>query len=128
MFDWDRNNLRKIRAHRIKREEAEDALLNDPIPVYEQDVEGERRFVYYGETNAGRFLAVIVTERGDRIRVVTAYDLDAGQRRDYIERRTQGEWANEQENTADAEVQDRERGGGLVGQQEGTRLCEAESR
>jgi uncharacterized DUF497 family protein len=92
MFEWDRNNLRKIRAHRIKREETEEALLNDPIPVYEQEVEGERRFVYYGETNAGRLLAVIVTERNDRIRVVTAYDLDAGQRRDYIERRTQGEW------------------------------------
>ena len=93
MFEWDRNNLRKIRAHRIKREEVEEALLNDPVPVYEQDVEGERRFVYYGETNAGRLLAVIVTERSDRIRVVTAYDLDAGQRRDYFERRTQGKWS-----------------------------------
>ncbi len=92
MFEWGRNNLRKIRAHRIKREETEEALLNDPIPVYGQGVEGERRFVYYGESNAGCFLAVIVTERGDRIRVVTAYDLDAGQRRDYIERQTQGEW------------------------------------
>jgi uncharacterized DUF497 family protein len=91
MFEWDRNNLRKIRAHRIKREETEEALLNDPIPVYEQDVEGERRFVYHGESNAGRFLAVIVTERGDGIGVVTAYGLDAGQRRDYIERRMQGE-------------------------------------
>ena len=91
MFDWDRSNLRKIRAHRIKREEVEQALFNDPIPVYEQDVEGERRYVYYGETYAGRLLAVIVTERGDNIRVVTAYDLDAGQRRDYLERRTQGE-------------------------------------
>jgi hypothetical protein len=49
-------------------------------------------FRYYGETTAGRFLAVIMTERGDRIRVMTAYDFDAGQRRDYIERRTQGEW------------------------------------
>jgi uncharacterized DUF497 family protein len=65
--------------------------LNDPIPIYEQDVEGERRFVYYGETNAGRLLAVIVTERGERIRVVTAYDLDAGQRRDYLNRRAHGE-------------------------------------
>jgi uncharacterized DUF497 family protein len=65
--------------------------LNDPIPIYEQDVEGERRFVYYSETNAGRLLAVIVTERGERIRVVTAYDLDAGQRRDYLNRRAQGE-------------------------------------
>ena len=91
MFEWDRNNLRKLRVHQIKREEAEQALVNDPIPVYEQDVEGERRFVYYGETNAGRLLAVIVTERGDNIRVVTAYDLDAGQRRDYLKRRAQGE-------------------------------------
>ena len=84
MFDWDRNNLRKIRAHWIKREEAEQALSNDPIPIYEQDVSDELRFVYYGETNAGRLLAVIVTERGD-------YDLDAGQKRDYLKRRAQGE-------------------------------------
>jgi uncharacterized DUF497 family protein len=91
MFQWDRNNLRKIRAHRIRQEEAEQALLNDPIPVHEQDVAGELRFVYYGETNAGRLLAIIVTERVDRIRVLTAYDLDAGQRRDYLERRAQGE-------------------------------------
>jgi hypothetical protein len=41
MFDWDRNNLRKIRSHRIKREETEQALLNDPIPIYERDVEGK---------------------------------------------------------------------------------------
>ena len=82
MFEWDRNNLRKIRAHRIKREEAEQALLNDPIPIYEQDVEGELRVVYYGETTAGRLLAVIVTERRDYLRVITAYGLDAGQRRD----------------------------------------------
>ena len=30
--------LRKIRAHQIKREEAEQALLNNPIPIYEQSV------------------------------------------------------------------------------------------
>jgi len=91
MFEWDGNNLRKIRAHRINRDEAEQALLNDPIAVYEQDVEGEPRFVYYGETSAGRLLAVIVTERDRKIRVVTAYPLDAGQRRDYLLRRSQGE-------------------------------------
>ncbi len=90
MFDWDRENLRKIRVHRIRMEEAEQALLNDPIPIYEQVVEGEVRFVYYGETDPGRLLAVVVTERGDKIRVVTAYDLDAGQKRDYLERRMKG--------------------------------------
>lgn len=91
MFEWDRYNLRKIRAHRIKREEAEQALLNDPIPIYEQEVEGEPRFVYYGETNAGRLLAVILSERTDDLRVVTAYDLDAGQKRDYLRRRRDGQ-------------------------------------
>ena len=53
MFDWDRNNLRKIRAHRIEPEEVEQAVKNDPIPIYEQDMESERRFVYYGETYGG---------------------------------------------------------------------------
>jgi len=91
MFEWDRNNLRKILAHGIKREEAEEAPRNEAIPIYQQDVAGEDRFVYYGETDAGRLLAVIFTERGDRIRVVTAYDLDAGQRRDYVGRRLEGE-------------------------------------
>jgi uncharacterized DUF497 family protein len=91
MFDWDRSNLRKIRAHRISREEAEEALINDAISIHEQYVDGERRFVYYGETDARRLLALIVTERGDKIRVVTAYNLDAGQKRDYFARRLSGE-------------------------------------
>jgi uncharacterized DUF497 family protein len=91
MFAWDRGNLRKIRVHRISREEAEQALLNDAIPIYEQDVDGEPRFIYYGETDARRLLAVVLTERGDKIRVVTAYDLDAQQKRDYLARRVQGE-------------------------------------
>ncbi len=65
MFEWDRNNLRKILAHRIRREEAEEALTNEPIPIYQHDVAGEDRFVYYGETDGGRLLAVVFTERGD---------------------------------------------------------------
>lgn len=91
MFDWDKNNLRKIRAHRIKTEDVERALSNDPILIHEQDIDGEIRYVYYGETDAGRFLAVVLVERGEKIRVVTAYDLDAGQKRDYLARRLRGE-------------------------------------
>lgn len=91
MFDWDDNNLRKVAAHRITRADAEEVLSNDPILIYEQDVEGETRFVYYGETDAGRLLAVIVTERNEKLRVITAYDLDAGQKREYLSRRVSGE-------------------------------------
>jgi uncharacterized DUF497 family protein len=51
----------------------------------------ESRYVYYGETHGGRLLAVVVTERTGSIRVITAYDLDAGQKRDYLRRRLLGE-------------------------------------
>ena len=91
MFDWDQNNSKKIRAHRIKRAEVEDVLSRDPILVYEQDADGEARYVYYGETEHNRMLAVVLTEREDKIRVITAYELDAGQKRDYLERRARGE-------------------------------------
>lgn len=91
MFDWDESNLRKIRAHRIKPQDVEQALSNAPILIYEQDVEGELRYVYYGETDAGPLLAVVHAERGEKIRVVTAYTLDAGQKKEYLARRLRGE-------------------------------------
>jgi hypothetical protein len=47
--------------------------------------------VYYAETESHRMLAVVLTEREDKIRVITAYDLDAGQKSDYLGRRAQGE-------------------------------------
>jgi uncharacterized DUF497 family protein len=91
VFEWDQNNLRKISAHRIKPEEVEQALSNGPILIYEQDVQGEPRYIYYCETDSERLLAIVLTERGDRIRVVTAYGLDPGQKRDYLARRLRGE-------------------------------------
>ena len=72
-------------------EEAEQVLSREPILIYEQVANGEDRYVYYGETAQGRLLAIVLTERGDKIRVITAYDLDAGQKRDYLERRVRGE-------------------------------------
>jgi uncharacterized DUF497 family protein len=69
----------------------EEALSREPIPIYEQDADGETRYVYYGETEHNRPLAIVLTERGQKIRVITAYDLDAGQKRDYLERRARGE-------------------------------------
>jgi uncharacterized DUF497 family protein len=65
VFGWDQHNLKKIRAHRIKVEEVEQALARDPVLIYEQDADGEARYVYYGETDRERLLAT-------KIRVITA--------------------------------------------------------
>jgi hypothetical protein len=88
MLDWDQDNLRKILAQDIEREEIEQALRNNPIPVLEQDVEGDFSYVYYGETNAGRLLSLVVIESSGNARVITASDLNLDQRRDYLQRRT----------------------------------------
>jgi hypothetical protein len=86
-LEWDQDNLSKILAQKIEREEVEQALGNNPIPVLEQDVEGDFSYVYYGETNDGRLLSVVVIESGDNTRVITAGDLNADQRLDYQQRR-----------------------------------------
>jgi uncharacterized DUF497 family protein len=91
VFDWDQSNLKKIRAHGIRAEEVEETLSGEPILIYEQEADGEARYVYYGESKRNRLLAIVLTERNNKIRVITAYDLDAGQKRDYLERRARGE-------------------------------------
>lgn len=70
MFDWDRNNLPTIRAHRIKLVAVEEALSRDPILICRQDADREVRSVYHGETDRSRMIPVVPTERGERIGVV----------------------------------------------------------
>jgi uncharacterized DUF497 family protein len=75
-FDCDEANLSHIAAHEVSAEEAEQVLNNDPLELDVQHVQGEERFPAVGVTNNGRFLVVIVTERNQKVRVVTAYPAD----------------------------------------------------
>ncbi len=72
MFDWDKSNLKKIRWHGITPSEVEQALSNRPVLIYEQDADNEMRYVYYGETANLRLLAIVLTERNSKIRVITS--------------------------------------------------------
>ena len=72
-LDWDAQNTAHIGRHKVTVAEAEQVLRNDPVVIQYQDQENEERVLVLGQTDAGRFLAVVYTERGDRIRVVTAY-------------------------------------------------------
>ena len=71
--------------------EVEETISREPMLIYEQDANEGVRYVYYRETVRGRMIAVVLTDCDDRIRVITAYDLDAGQKREYLERRARGE-------------------------------------
>ncbi|MBV9265916.1 MAG: BrnT family toxin [Acidobacteriaceae bacterium] len=75
-FDWDEGNLRHIAGHNVTRAEAEEVILNEPIEINYEVIDGEERYVDVGPTNIGRFLTIVSTERNGRIRVITAFDSD----------------------------------------------------
>jgi uncharacterized DUF497 family protein len=72
-FDWDAANLGHIARHGVTRDEAEQAVLNDPVEIRWEIIRGEQGHLSVGRTNQGRILMLSVTVRGDAIRVVTAF-------------------------------------------------------
>lgn len=74
-FDWDEANIKHIAEHGVIPEEAEQALLDDPLEMgFDTSELGEERWTYLGETNQARILEVVITMRGEKIRVVTAFE------------------------------------------------------
>lgn len=83
LFDWDPANVKHIARHGIAPEECEEAYRNGPMVIERQRRKHERRRLCLGETNRGRLLTFVVIERTGKIRFVTAYPMDALQRRIY---------------------------------------------
>jgi uncharacterized protein len=82
-FDWDDGNLDHI-GHGVTPEEAEEAVL-DPrrIGTGAYNAENEQRWAVIGATEDGRVLYVVFTRRAGRIRIITAWDASASERRRY---------------------------------------------
>ncbi len=83
-FDWDEGNIDDIREHGVDPYEAEEALLDPcriPAPAYQ--VSGEVRRALLGATVGGRLLFIVFTHRRGQIRVITARDATARERRRY---------------------------------------------
>ena len=73
-FDWDQANIGHVARHGVVPDEAEQVILNDPVDLGIEMVEGEERHLNLGITVQGRILLVVTTWREDRIRVVTAFE------------------------------------------------------
>ena len=63
-----------LARHSVLPEEAEQVILNDPVDLGMEIVEGEERYLNLGATVQGRVLLVVTTWREDRVRVVTAFE------------------------------------------------------
>ncbi len=74
LFDWDDANILHLAEHGVMPEEAEEVILGETLESdFENSDGGEDRWSYVGETSRGRVLQVVITIRGERIRVVTAF-------------------------------------------------------
>lgn len=87
LFDWNTANIAHIAEHEVLPEETEGVILGDPLDVGFDVVNGEERWSYLGETNEGRILRVVITMRGERIRVLTAFEASRYQQNFYLERK-----------------------------------------
>jgi len=58
-FDWDDANIGHIARHDVTPEEAEQVILNGPVEIDYQVIDGEERFADVGITSFGRFLTIV---------------------------------------------------------------------
>jgi uncharacterized protein len=73
-FDWDDANISHIAEHDVTPEEAEEVLTGDSLEMsFEIGEDGEERWSYLGETTRSRLLYLVITLRGEKIRVITAF-------------------------------------------------------
>jgi uncharacterized DUF497 family protein len=85
-FQWDAGNSGKIwETHRVTPTECEELFFNQPLVLGEDEKHSgaEERLYTLGQTDAGRFLFVVITIRGHLIRVISARDMSRKERRIY---------------------------------------------
>jgi len=82
-FDWNQANIQKnLERHRVAFDECEEVFFHNPVLA--PDVghpETERRYFAFGHTVRGRLLTIVFTMRGNKIRVISARDMNRKERK-----------------------------------------------
>ena len=87
-FEWDEGNIKKNwERHRVSHIECEEIFFNRPIIVKNDEPHstGEDRYFVLGKTDAVRLLFIVFTLRGNKIRIISARDINRKERKIYEE-------------------------------------------
>ena len=87
-FDWDEGNAYKNwEKHRVTQGECEQVFFNEPLVVSDDLAHShkEKRWFLLGKTDADRLLFLVFTLRQDKIRVISARDMNKKERKIYDE-------------------------------------------
>ena len=85
-FEWDTHNSDKIKTkHGVTPVECEQVFFNAPVIVGDDVMhsETENRLYLLGQTDSGRPLFLVFTVRKDKLRVISARDMNKKERRVY---------------------------------------------
>jgi uncharacterized protein len=77
-FEWDMGNKHKPERHNVSIYEVEEAFF-DPNKVVFSDWKHstiERRYILLGKTKKDRLLNIVYVVRKDKVRVITARDIN----------------------------------------------------
>ena len=86
VFEWDDGNIDKNWIkHGVSPAECEQMFFNQPLVVADDDIHSgqEDRFYALGRTDANRLLFAVFTIRKNMIRVISARDMSAKERKVY---------------------------------------------
>ena len=87
-FDWDEGNLLKNwEKHQVSASECEQVFFNRPLVagLDEKHSGIEKHFYALGVTDSGRKLFVVFTIRKNKIRIISARDMNRRERKVYDE-------------------------------------------
>ena len=82
-FAWDAANVGHILRHAVTPFEVEEAVGRPHATIPATAVKGEKRWKLLGKTASGRYLVVVFTIRQKLFRAVTAYEMNAAERKKY---------------------------------------------
>lgn len=85
-FEWDDGNRDKNwEKHKVSNSECEEVFFNLPLMLQPDETHSQNEARYYvlGQTNAGRRLFIVFTIREERIRIISARDMNKRERMIY---------------------------------------------
>ena len=85
-FEWDTGNQDKNqKKHQVSQTECEQLFFNSPLLIHEdvKHSDVEERFYALGKTNIERKLFIVFTIRNQKIRIISARDMNQKERNIY---------------------------------------------
>lgn len=84
-FEWDKGNIDKNMKHGVADKESEE-IFGSRKKVFMKDEKHslkEERYMIWGKTNTGRKLTVFFTLRNNKVRIISARDMNRKERNAY---------------------------------------------